>query len=111
MGHARETHTPPRVRLIMLCPMFHHPKHMSSYNGYVTFEELVQHFIKLNGCSRQEFDAYYQQCSEERTRRSIRADRGFVIWKQDFGAYTAWVSQESNLKRKYRGLNLAIDGF
>ncbi len=110
-GYDDETHIQRLVRLIMLCPMCHHTKHMSAH-GSVTPEELVQHFIKMNDCSRQEFDTYYQQCSEERTQRTGgQQGEPLRIWKQDYGEYVSLLAQEGNLKRKYRGLNLAIDGF
>jgi hypothetical protein len=100
-----ETHTQRLARLIILCPMCHHAKHMSSYNGYVTFEELVQHFMKVNECSLQEFDDYYQHCCEERTRREIRDDRGPVYWEQDYGEYISLLAREGNLKRRYEWEN------
>lgn len=98
-----ETHTQRLARLIMLCQMCHLVKHMNS--GYVPFEELVQHFMKVNDCSRQEFDEYYQHCCEERTRRSIRDDRGPAYWEQDWGEYAGVLSQRGNLKQRYEWEN------
>jgi hypothetical protein len=95
-----ETHTQRLARLIMLCQMCHLVKHMNS--GYMPFEELVQHFMKVNDCSRQEFDEYYQHCCEEQTRRSIRDDRGPVYWEQDYGEYISLLAQEGNLKQRYQ---------
>ena len=99
-----ETHTQRLVRLIMLCPLCHHTKHMN--DGAVPLEELVQHFMKVNECSRQEFDEYYQQCCEERTQRTGgRQGEPLWLWKQDYGEYAALLAQEGNLKRKYEWEN------
>ncbi len=88
------------VRLVILCPMCHLVKNMNT--SYVSFEELVQHFMRVNECSRQDFDEYYQQSREEQIRRgSCKYDEPLPMWEQDFGEYSAWISQKGNLKRKY----------
>lgn len=99
-----ETNTQRLVRLVMLCQMCHLVKHMNQQDA--SLDELAEHFIKVNACSRQEFDEYYQKCREEQMRREINDDtRSPVIWEQDWGEYTSLLAQEGYLKPRYQWRN------
>jgi len=99
-----ETNTQRLVRLVMLCQMCHLTAHMME-RGSITHDVLAEHFVRVNGYSRQEFEAYYQQCCEEQTRREIRDDGGPVLWEQDWGEYTSLLAQEGSLKQGYQWEN------
>jgi hypothetical protein len=99
-----ETNTQRLVRLVMLCQMCHLTAHMME-RGSITHDVLAEHFMRVNGCSRQVFDEYYQKCLEERMRREIDDTRGPVIWEQDWGEYASLLAQEGNLKQRYQWHN------
>ena len=84
--------------------MCHLTAHMME-RGSITHDVLAEHFMRVNGCSRQEFDEYYQKCREERMRREIDDTRGPVIWEQDWREYASLLAQEGNLKQRYQWYN------
>ena len=77
----------------------------SEERGSITQDVLAEHVMRVNGCSHQEFDEYYQKCREERMRREIDDTRGPVIWEQDWGEYASLLAQEGNLKQRYQWYN------
>jgi hypothetical protein len=104
-----ETNTQRLVGLVMWCQMCHLTAHMME-RGSITHDVLAEHFMRVNGCSRQEFDEYYQQCREEQTRREIRDDGEPLIWEQDWGEYASLLTQEGNLKQSYKWMDGYIVG-
>ncbi len=99
-----ENTTQKLVRLISLCQMCHLVKHMNQRGA--SLDVLAEHFMRVNGCSRQEFEVYYQQCLEEQKRRVGGSSREPVrIWWPDWGEYTSLLAQEGNLKRRYQWRN------
>jgi len=96
-----ETHIVRLVGLEMLCQMCHLVKHMNQRGA--SLDVLAEHFMKVNECSRQAFDEYYQKCLEEQTRREFDPyTRGPLWWEQDWGEYASLLAQEGNLKRRYQ---------
>src|SRR5260370_25968 len=65
-----KTHIQRLVGLVMLCQMCHLTVHMME-RGSITNDVLAEHFMKVNGCSREEFEVHYQQCLEEQARREF----------------------------------------
>jgi hypothetical protein len=71
---------------IALCVLCHNIKHiglsqMKADEGMLDYEEIVNHFMKVNNCSRQDFELYRSDAFAEWEHRSI------FTWKQDFGKY------------------------
>ena len=48
-------------------------------------EDLIEHFCKVNGCTRKEFDDHEKAAFEVWEKRSLH------LWKQDFGEYGQFV--------------------
>lgn len=89
------------VDIVPLCQLCHLVTHMNERGA--SREVLVSHFMQVNDCSLEEFEAYYQQCQEEVKRRNAFApDQGPPpIWEQDWGKYAAVLAQKGKLKGHY----------
>ena len=83
-------HVQKLVGLIALCNMCHHVKHMGHANilaseGKLDLEEVVKHFIKVNGCRRARFEKHKQQAFDRWRKRSEHE------WTVDLGAFADMV--------------------
>jgi len=86
-----------------LCPLCHAVKHMGrSWNlarqGKLDFDELVRHFMSVNGVSRELFQFHYEEAFR------VWRVRSRYPWKIDLGAWEALVktSEAPNLTRQPR---------
>lgn len=71
---------------IALCPMCHRVKHLGltgiqAAEGIIDYEEVVQHFLKVNECSRDTFEQHRKQAFEQWRQRSQ------YQWELNLGAY------------------------
>jgi len=71
---------------ILLCKMCHHVKHIGfagilASQGRIEYEKVVEHFCKVNKCTREEFEEHKAKVFEIWRRRSK------CEWEQDFGKY------------------------
>lgn len=71
---------------ILLCKMCHHVKHIGlagilASQGKLDYEKVVEHFCKVNKCTREEFEEHKAKAFEIWRRRSK------CEWEQDFGKY------------------------
>lgn len=74
------------VGFIALCDMCHHVKHIGNAKilaskGYLDYEKVVQHFMKVNSCNRDLFKKHREEAFEQWKRRSS------YEWQVDFGEY------------------------
>ncbi len=93
------------IGLIALCKMCHHCKHLRhasilSHEGELVYEQVVQHFMRVNQCTREEFEAEADEAYE------IWQDRNECIWALDLGDYAYLVStkDEATPIAKQKGL-------
>jgi hypothetical protein len=84
--------------LIALCVMCHYCKHLGrtgilARKGGLDYELMAQHFMRVNQCTREEFEAEAQEAFD------IWKERNEYIWTPDLGDYAylvqAKVEQES----------------
>ena len=79
--------------LIALCKMCHHCKHMGhagilASRGELDLEQVTAHFLRVNGCSRDDYQAHSRQAWatwQERSRHE---------WMTDIGKYARLVRPE-----------------
>jgi hypothetical protein len=87
-------------KIVSLCQLCHLVTHMNTQAA--SFEVLASHFMRVNDCSREEFETYYQCCKEEQDQLADGdPDHVIRIWVQDWGNYAATLMQQGNLKRRY----------
>lgn len=77
---------------ILLCKMCHHVKHIGlagilAEEGKLDYDELTEHFCRVNGCTRQDFEECRDKAFE------IWENRSKHKWKQDFGKYAGSINQ------------------
>lgn len=104
-SYSKADETRKLVEVLPLCRMCHAVKHMDMprFLEFVGFEKMKDHFMRVNGCSLEEFNEYYQQ-HEKKTKKLVSVVGGIghlIVWKTDFGEFTSIVGQPSNLKRGY----------
>src|SRR5260370_14450274 len=88
-----ETWTQKLTGFIALCKMCHHCKHLGHANilaqkGELDYEQVVQHFIRVNQCSREDFEAYRAQAFD------LWRERSEGPWDLDLGDYAYLVPTE-----------------
>lgn len=71
---------------IALCDMCHHVKHIGlagilSNEGKLDYEKVIEHFMKVNNCSRETFLEHRKEAF------NVWASRSSHDWKIDFGNY------------------------
>ena len=81
-----EKHVQKLEGFILLCETCHYTKHLDiaetlADRGMLDYEKLVEHFCKVNNCSREEFEESKAKAFETWERRSQ------YKWKRDFGKY------------------------
>jgi hypothetical protein len=88
------THIQRLIGFVALCDLCHHVKHIGlagllASQGRLDYEDVVRHFMKVNGCNRKTFQAYqawaFQQW-EERSRHD---------WQVELGDYAGLVHRSS----------------
>jgi hypothetical protein len=77
---------------IALCPMCHHVKHIGfagilANDGLLNFDDVVNHFIRINKCTMQAYDKHYDEAFSLWEKRS-RHD-----WDIDLGEYKKYIRQ------------------
>lgn len=77
---------------ILLCKMCHHVKHIGlagilANQGKLDYEKVMEHFCKVNGCTKKEFEEHKAKAFE------IWQKRSRLQWKQDFWKYREFIKQ------------------
>lgn len=85
-----EKHIQKLEGFILLCRMCHHIKHIGlagilANEGKLDYDEVIEHFCKVNGCTRKEFEEHRTKAFDRWGRRSLHQ------WKQDFGKYKRFI--------------------
>ena len=65
----------------------------------IGFDAMKEHFMRVNGCSAEEFNEYYQQHQKEAERLVSMGTDHLIAWKTDFGEYSPVIAQPGNLKK------------
>jgi hypothetical protein len=71
---------------ILLCAMCHHIKHIGlagilSRQGKLNYDRVIEHFCKVNNCSKKDFEKHKAEAFK------IWESRSLHQWTQDFGIY------------------------
>ena len=79
---------------ILLCRLCHHVKHIGlagilASEGKLDYDEVVEHFCKVNKCTKKGFEKHVDTAFE------IWEKRSKYQWKQDFGKYAEFLSNEN----------------
>ena len=77
---------------ILLCGLCHQVKHIGlagilAKQGKLDYDKVIEHFCKVNNCTKGEFEKHKAEAFEIWERRSKHQ------WKQDFGKYREFVKQ------------------
>jgi hypothetical protein len=77
---------------ILLCGLCHHVKHIGlagilARQGKLDYDKVVEHFCRVNECTKREFEKHKTEAFEIWERRSKHQ------WKQDFGKYKEFIKQ------------------
>ena len=77
---------------ILLCEMCHHVKHIGlagilANEGKLDYNEVIEHFCKVNKCTKNEFE------KQEKRAFDVWSKRSQYEWKQDFGEYGEFVKK------------------
>ena len=77
---------------ILLCRMRHHVKHIGlagilANQGKLGYDKVIEHFCKVNDCTKKEFEKHKAKAFE------IWRERSEYEWNQDFGKYKAPIKQ------------------
>ena len=88
-----EKHIQKLTGFIALCEMCHHCKHIGlagirALEGRLDFNQVVEHFMQVNQCSREEYRAHSKEAG--RTWR----ERNEHTWTTDLGTYAHLVTQK-----------------
>jgi hypothetical protein len=81
------------VGFISLCGYCHDVKHMGftkikAEQGLVDLEEVIEHFCKVNGCTRAEFKKHEKEAFVEYHARSQ------YKWEPDFGEFAQYIEKD-----------------
>ena len=88
-----EQHIQKLAGFIALCPMCNHCKHLGlagtlAAEGKLDFEQVIAHFMRVNQCSREDYEAH------EKEAWRLFAERSKHSWTTDLGKYTHLVIQK-----------------
>ena len=77
---------------ILLCRMCHHVKHIGlagilANQGKLGYDKVIEHFCKVNDCTKKEFEKHKAKAFE------IWRERSEYEWNQDFGKYKEFIKQ------------------
>jgi hypothetical protein len=72
----------------------HHVKHIGlagilANEGKIDYDKLVEHFCKVNSCSKEDFELHVKDAFRIWKKRSL------YPWKQDFGKYGLYVKEKT----------------
>ena len=86
-----ENHVQRLLGFVALCALCHHVKHIGlahilAQQGQLDYEQVVAHFMRVNGCDRETFDAHEAHAFE------VWAERSQHPWTVELGAYAALVN-------------------
>lgn len=86
------SHAQKLVGFIALCDMCHHVKHIGragilAAEGKLDFNKLIEHYMAVNQCSRNDFKQHQAEAFAEWRERSKHE------WKVDLGAYQDFVKK------------------
>jgi hypothetical protein len=86
-------HVQKLVGFIALCDLCHHVKHIGLANilaaeGKLDLEQVINHFMDVNRCSRARFEKYRQQAFNQWHERSGHE------WKVDLGEFAGMVNED-----------------
>ncbi len=78
---------------VALCQMCHHVKHIGNAGiladqGYLDFGAVVSHFLKVNGCTKSDFEKYQIEAFQTWRQRSQ------LQWRVDLGPYASLIAKE-----------------
>jgi len=81
-----EAHVQTLVGFIALCDWCHHVKHIGlagilAMDGKLDYERVIQHFLEVNQCTREEFDRHKTEAFEQWN------ERNRFPWEANWGAY------------------------
>jgi len=87
-------HVQKLVGFIALCDMCHHVKHIGlagilASQGKLDYEEVVQHFMRVNNCDRKTFEKHKENAFDEWARRSKHK------WQVDLGECKGMIKDAS----------------
>ena len=87
-----EKHVQKLEGFILLCRMCHHVEHISlagilANQGKLGYDEVIEHFCKVNDCTKKEFEKHKAKAFE------IWRERSEHEWNQDFGKYKEFIKQ------------------
>ena len=88
-----EHHIQRLTGFLALCRMCHHCKHLGHANmlaqrGELDFEQVIAHFMRVNHCSHDAFEAYSAQAFD------LWRERSQGPWTLDLGKYAHLLSVE-----------------
>lgn len=88
-----ENHIQKLTGFIALCPMCHHCKHIGlagtlASEGKLDFEKVIEHFMQVNQCSREEYEAHSEEAWH------TWGERNKHTWTTDIGTYAHLVRQK-----------------
>jgi hypothetical protein len=94
-----EAHIQTLIGFIALCEWCHHIKHIGlagglAQEGKLDYERLIQHFLDVNQCTREEFELHKKQAFDQWSERSDHA------WEVNWGAYASVMSVREIKKLK-----------
>ncbi len=75
-----ETHVQRLDGFIALCDLCHHVKHIGlasilASKGQLDYEAVIHHFMRVNACSREDFERYREQAFQQWSERSAHQDQ------------------------------------
>jgi hypothetical protein len=76
----------------LLCEMCHHVKHIGlagilANEGKLDYNEVIEHFCKVNDCTKREFEKHRTKAFDVWSKRSEHE------WTQDFGEYGKFIKK------------------
>lgn len=87
-----ENHVQTLKGFTLLCRMCHHVKHLGlagilADEGKLDYDQLIEHFCRVNRCTKMEFERLRDAAFE------LWQNRSACQWKQDFGQYSKFIKQ------------------
>ena len=87
-----QKHIQKLLGFILLCKMCHHVKHIGlagilADKGELDYDELIEHFCRVNNCTKRDFEEIRDKAFE------VWENRSQHDWKQDFGKYEGYIKK------------------
>ena len=88
-----ETHVQALLGFIALCDWCHHIKHIGlagilAQEGKLEYERVIQHFLAVNQCTREEFEHHKDEAFQQ------WHERNRSPWAADWGVYAHLISKQ-----------------